>query len=394
VLPVLLAELGASDALVGFAQLIQTLGFTLPALLAAHYIHGRANHKSFLLTTCAIGRAGMLTLPPVILLLGRDAPGLALVWLYVVIAVFWLMDGGCAVSWFDIIAKTIPPRVRGRFFGVMQLASGVAAAVAGLIVKAILESPAIPFPTDFALLLGCWCVGLALSQLCLWLIREPAGFVDTESKPRFIDFVRQTGPLLRRHVQLRRLILARLLIDGATLAAPFYALFARRDLHVPASAIGTYLVWLSVGKIAAGPLWGWISDRFGPVVALRCVAGVVSLAPLIALSSGAGSSWVFPAVFLMRGAVQDGLWMVGSNAMLDAVGETERPLAVGVASMLLAPTALYGVLGGLLAERTTYSVVFACALSLAVMGLLCTLTLLKARSQNRSEVGSGDAGVD
>src|SRR5258708_18909117 len=55
VLPVLLSKLGASDWQIGLTRLIQTLGFTLPSLVAAHYIHGRANHRSFLLKVCLIG---------------------------------------------------------------------------------------------------------------------------------------------------------------------------------------------------------------------------------------------------------------------------------------------------------------------------------------------------
>src|SRR5207237_597220 len=45
VLPVLLAKVGAADWQIGLTRLIQTLGFTLPAVLAAHYIHGRATHR-------------------------------------------------------------------------------------------------------------------------------------------------------------------------------------------------------------------------------------------------------------------------------------------------------------------------------------------------------------
>src|SRR5229473_1413662 len=67
VLPVLLAKLGAQDWQIGFTRLVQTLGFTLPALLAAHRIHGRARHKSFMLTATSVGRIGLLTLPPVLL---------------------------------------------------------------------------------------------------------------------------------------------------------------------------------------------------------------------------------------------------------------------------------------------------------------------------------------
>src|SRR2546421_3912635 len=63
VLPVLMTRLGAADWQVGLMRLVQTLGITLPALFAAHYIHGMAYHKRFLFTTALIGRIGILALP-------------------------------------------------------------------------------------------------------------------------------------------------------------------------------------------------------------------------------------------------------------------------------------------------------------------------------------------
>src|SRR3712207_8550462 len=59
-----------------------------------------------LVTVCAIGRAGLLALLPILLLWGSSRPGWVLAAFFVVYALFWAMDGACQVSWLDIIAKT------------------------------------------------------------------------------------------------------------------------------------------------------------------------------------------------------------------------------------------------------------------------------------------------
>src|SRR5262249_7315967 len=120
VLPVLLSKLGAANWQIGLTRFIQTLGFTLPSLLGAHYIHGLANHKSYLLRVCAVARAAFLLLPIILIQSGERRPAVALAILLAVYSILWLGDGAGAVSWFDIVAKTIPLRVRGRFFGAMQ----------------------------------------------------------------------------------------------------------------------------------------------------------------------------------------------------------------------------------------------------------------------------------
>jgi hypothetical protein len=372
VLPVLLLRLHAGDPVVGFARFLQTLGFTLPALLGAHYIHGRRQHKPFLLATCAVGRLGLCTLPVVFYFAGQSAPAFALAWFLAVWGVFWLLDGASAVSWFDIIGKTIRPCVRGRFFGAMQAACGCAAILSGLAVRAVLQRYA--FPVNFATLAVGTCIGVLVSLGFLVALREPAGAaVDEEERPGLAEFYRRAGPLLRLNPRLRRLLAIRLLLDGGAMAAPFYILFAERDLRVGIQMVGVYAVVQSAGKVLGGPVWGWISDRAGPGAGLRAVALSVTAIPIIALAAAHGAPALLLLVFALIGAVQDGVWMVGSNALLDSVTDVERPLAVGVSSMFQAPGALFGLFAGVLASATSYLVVFGVASGLGGAALLLTL---------------------
>ncbi|MBM3492936.1 MAG: MFS transporter [Armatimonadetes bacterium] len=385
VYPVLLVKLGASDALIGVARFVQVLGFTLPALVAAHYIHGRATHKRFLLTTCAVARVGLFTVP-IALLYADSHPGPVLAWTMSVIALFWIMDGACAVSWFDIVAKAIPARVRGRFFGGMQLSAGLGAAGAGVIVAAVLHSSAWPFPHNFALLAGLWFLGAMGSQLGLSLLVEPPGRAEpTENRLTFGAYLRQSGPLLRRSPRLRRLIMTRVLLDGAGVAAPFYVLFAQRDLGVSLRMVGIYTVAQSIGRVAAGPLWGWLSDRVGTTTSVRAIALSVAVAPVAALTATNGSPWLMLVVFGLLGAVMDGTWMVMSTAILESCAEDERPLAVGVASVCQTPGALYGPIGGFMAGALGYRPVFAAACLFALSGLLVSFGIPPVGSERKPD---------
>jgi len=374
VLPILLSRLGAQDWQIGFARLVQTLGFTLPALLAAHRIHGRARHKSFMLTASGLGKVGILTLPPILMLYGENRPAFVIGWFLITYAVFWTMDGGCAVSWFDIMAKTIPARVRGRFFGVMQTLMGLLAIGAGYLVALILKN--MPFPRNFAVLAGLWCVGSTISQIVLFFVREPEGQVDRhDPRPSFGEYAKRALPMLRANRRISRLILARLLLEGAGMAAPFYVLFAQRDLGISLKTAGIYVMIQSAGKIVLGPLWGGISDRLGPAMGMRVLSGAVVCMPLLAILAARGGPWLMAPVFFLMGGVQDGVWMIFSNVLLESASDHERPFAVGVASMSLTPTCLYGLAGGIIAQSTSYPIVFVCALVFALAGFLASLRI-------------------
>lgn len=371
VYPVLLARLGASDALVGMSRLIQTLGVTLPALFAAHRIHGRVYHKGFLVGGSALARAGLFTLPFALLLFGKERPDLALAWVFGVTAVFWIFDGACLVSWLDIVGKIVPQRRRGRFFGAMQALAGLFAIGAGLIVHQILRSSSLAYPGNFALLAGLWFVAAMVSQIGIMMIVEPAGDrTNIEPRVGFLDYIRMLGPFLRRYPRVLRLILARLLLEAGSMATPFYVLYAQRDLGASLQAVGFYTVALNAGRVASGPFWGWLTDRFGTSTTIRTIGFSIVAAPMAALLCRGETLWAMFAVFVILGSVGDGLWMAISNALLESVEPKDRPFAVGVASVCQTPGALYGPMGGALAEIGGYRVVFGCAATVISVGVL------------------------
>lgn len=376
VVPLLLAKLGASDVVIGALRFVLVLGFTLPALVAAHRIHGRPTHKRFLLITASLSRVGLCTIPVVLLLAARERPALALWWTFGTISLFAIMDGACAVSWYDILAKTIPARMRGRFFGVMQTTAGLFAISAGVVVHWVLRSPRLPYPVNFALLGGLWFLAAMLSQAGLALIHEPPGpAVPSERRLGFLDYLKQTVPLLRSSARLRGLIVTRILLDGAGMAGPFYILYAQRDLGVSLQMAGVYTMAQNAGRVLTGPLWGWVSDRLGTHVAIRAIGLFVLLAPVLAFAAVPGRPELMLLVFFVLGAVGDGMWMVMSTALLESVAPDERPLAVGVASVCQTPSALYAPAGGLLSGLTSYRVVFVTGALFALFGLVLAMRI-------------------
>jgi predicted MFS family arabinose efflux permease len=190
------------------------------------------------------------------------------------------------------------------------------------------------------------------------------------------EYLAQAPGFLRAHPRLGQIIGIRALLAAATLALPFYTLFARERLGVSEAAAGIYLAAQKVGEIATGPLWGALSDRFGPALGLRAAAAGVVAAPLLGLAAGLGAPGIYPVVFFLLGGTGSGVWILANNALLEAVEDRDRPLAIGVASLCQAPTALYAVAGGLLLRAgLPYPALFALTALLTALGLLVACRL-------------------
>jgi MFS family permease len=369
VLPPLMARLGASNKLIGSTVLIQVIGFAIPGLLAAHYIHGRANHKRFMLLTGGLGRALIFSLPFALLLFAETNPSLALAWILGAIAAFWVLDGLCAVSWTDIVAKTILPHSRGFFFGVLQVLGGAAALTAAGVVYLVFKRGAIPFPQNYAILAGCWAIGGLGSFISLAAIREPAGVThDDEDKPTIVQFLKEGVVLFHRNKRVNTMIVARWLLGAGGLAGPFYVLYADRTLGVPAYVAAYYIVAHCIGRIAAGPLWGWVANRLGPSHAVRWVAFPLVAAPALALIAGPRTAWTLFLTFFMLGLTSDGIWTACQNTLYESVSDRERPLAVGAMTVALVPVAFYGIAGGALTDWVSSRAAFLLALVLCACG--------------------------
>jgi predicted MFS family arabinose efflux permease len=371
VLPVLLERLGASKGLIGFTVAVVAFGWTLTALVGSHAIHGKACHRPHLIFWNLVSRVWLLALPLSIAAFAVGQPQLAL-WVVVgSLMLFGFGKGFTISSWYDIIAKTIPPKIRGRFFGVQATAVGLSSLLGSSLVLAILRTDRLSFPDNFVLITILGCLSIGLSMAALFWIREPAGCATEPDAPKTSmgDYVRQVFPLLRQNQELARLVGVRLLFEAGALAVPFYAIYSNKVLDQPLQMLGVYALTRSLGRVLSGPLWGALNDRRGASFALRMVGLAAPMPPLFALLSGV-SPLLLIGTFALIGATEAGLHSSYNSKLLGSVDERTRPLALGVANIGLAPIALYGYLGGILLGVTSYGLVFALAATIAAAGFV------------------------
>ena len=384
VLPVLIQKLNGSEVMVGAMGAIQRAGWIVPQLIGASFVLHRTRKKPFIVIPCLISRTPFIGLALAFWFVPLGSHLQALLFLLIgVYALFFFADGLCGVPWHDIIARTIPPNLRGRFFGTANIVGGLFAVGAGAIVRRVLADPSLPFPHNYARLFVLLCVCMAMSMLFIMLIKEPPGKA-LEEPQSFLRIVRAIPGTLRRYPLLRRVIIAQNLLGFGALAIPFYAVYGHSRLGLPESMGGVF-IWASVaGSTSASVMWAYLNDRKGPLTVLRGIAAAALLPPIAAITiplllprfaPAANIDYAYCSVFFLNGIAMSGGWMGLTNYVFELAPDEIRPLFLGLASTLSAPVILMPMIGGLLLSFIAYHTLFAIALAGGVIGIFYVYTL-------------------
>ena len=374
VMPAFVRQLTDSAPVIGLVSTIFAGAWLLPQLAAAHYINDKPRKKPYLLAGTS-GRifVGMIALALWVGLARRPTAMIAL--FFICLGLFAASDGFASVCWFDLLARAIPLKRRGRLVGMAQFIIGVGGIGVGALVGIILGRCF--FPHNYALLFTLTSATLVPSVLALALMREPppAGS-DPEASVRA-----KSGwwRLLSDDSVFRRLMVCRMLIGMLGLASSFYVVHAADELHLPQSVIGSFVAAQTVARIITSVTLGWISERWGAWHVIRIGGAAAALGPLFALAvhlaGGGWLVWIYPLVYVTLGVVNNA-WMLGFfNYMLEIAPEGMRPTYIGLGNTIMGLLTLAPMAGGWLLEATSYTVLFGVSAVIAALGFLFSLGL-------------------
>ncbi len=375
VLPAFVRQLTDSAPVVGLISTLLNAAWLLPQLLVGHLIKDRPRKKPVMMA----GLSGRVLWGVVVaaLLLRLDRfPNAMLSLFFVCFALFAASDGVLIVAWFDILARAIPLKQRGRLIGTSQLLSGLGGIGTGALVGAILANQRLSFPSNYALIFAISAAGMLIpSALALGAVREPpAAPIPAEEAAR--------GPWLRRLAGDRAFIhitACRVLVGCVELAAPFYVGYAVDVLHLSPRAIGSFAVAEIAARMATGALLGQASARWGPRLVVRVAGAFALTGPLFALALHlSGNTWLaqfYPYVFVTLGVVGSSSILGFTNHLLEIAPNSSRPVYVGMFNTFSGVLALMPFLGGWILQSTSYPVLFGATAGVVGVGFLLTLGL-------------------
>ncbi len=395
VLSVFINQLSGSNVLVGFLQPLRLGGWFLPQLLLSGRVQAAPDKMPFYRLGAALRILSLFALALSVYLLRDPVVLLALTFLF--LGTFSLTGGLSGIAFMDVVAKTIPSRMRGSYFAWRMFLGGVLALVGSFIVRYVLGRPEeFAFPHNYALLFLLAATAIAISMIAFCFVKEPG---DGQAQPQagVVEQFRRARGLPAANPDYRYFLTTRILLMVAETASPFYILYASHAAGIPVSMAGTYLMVSTVANIASTYLWGRVSDRSGNRALLRSACGIGAGAPLLALAvmplvgaSGPAGTAVaavlFALMFVALGASRTAINLGGQAFLLDIAPAHDRPIYLGFTNTLVGVASVTNILGGYIIEAFDYRVLFALVF-LVYLGAFWAMT--KVREPREALGGAG-----
>lgn len=388
------SQLTASNLLIGLVAPLGQAGWYLPQLFISNRIQQMERKMPGYKTAALIRSLAWLLLVAGVWFI--EDPLLLLVGFFVLYTVARIASGLAGLSFFDVVAKTIPPGKRGSLFAWRQFLGGLLGLGAGWLVKMLLNSSTFPFPRGHAVLFGLYLVAMIPALGAFIAIREPAGAAMRDALT-LGEQLRRGARLLRTDPVYRRYMIARMALGLAEIALPFYAVYAKNHLGAPDGMVGVYVATRVGAQLLFNLPWGKISDRHGNRLVMRLLGLGYGLTALLALvlvilmnlSLLQVQSFWLPylalPLFFLNGAVWPARILTGSNFLLELAPEAERPLYLGLSNTLMGVVALISGLGGLVVDLLGFAGLFIVTLGLYLIGYLLATGLPEPREKTPAD---------
>ncbi len=361
-------RLTTSPILIGMIPSIHAMCWSLPQLFTAGQVARLRRFKTSVLLSTIHERIPFFGLAIVAWFWPVVGTQIALALTFLMLVWQGLGAGVTANPWQSMIAKIIPSRARGTFFGTQAAASSVMTslgAVAAGYLLAWLDSP-----TNFSLCFLITGAFMVVSFVFLAQTREPTDTlkeIPTTRRPFWHD----ARTILRKDSNFLWFLGSKSIFTVATMGFAFYIVYALERFNMDVVTAGWLTATLTISQTLANAGMGWLGDRWSHRNML--ILGAVTLALSSLLAWGATALWWFYPIFALEGLASVALWTTSMTMTVNFGNETERPMYIGLSNTLSAPTIILApLIGGWLAGGISYQATFMVS---AVVGIISVVML-------------------
>jgi len=382
VIAAFVARVGDSNKLVALVPVVAALAWALPGVILGSAIANRARLIALAVFSATLRALAMGLLAYV----GADRADGAAKRLLVTFFVLYGMVG-CAGGFATLVGQRLPGRtttdgVRGRLVRWQALAGAGASVLAALLVRRILvHGP--DFPRQYLYLFFIACIALLGVALLTVALVERGSRVPVVPRPPLAGL--RAGPALLRLPTYRRYLLFRVIALVATLAEPFYVVYALRTFAISADMIGVYAIAVIATRAVTMYLWRSIARITGTKLLLQLGALCRAFAAFIAIvlpvlydtepiaghvASDLSRARLFIAIFVLIGAAMGANAVAQSGFLFDILPPNAYADGVGFTNGVLALCSVALIAGGIIVDRNGFRALFIVAL---VLGLITVL---------------------
>ena len=355
VIPLFAATLTDSTLLIGLATSIHMVGWQLPQLLTANRVAKLRRYKPMVVFMTLHERLpffGLAIVAALVPVIGRE---FALVLTFAMLIWQGLGGGFTATAWQSMIAKIMPPNLRGTFYGTQSAFANLLSSGGAVLAGVILGERG--SPPEFTLCFFVAGLAMMLSLGFLAWTREAESNIVQVATQTQRDYWKELLRIVKQDDNFRWFIAARMLSQVAAVALSFYTIYAVRIYNMDDRTVGIMTGVLLLAQTVANPLLGWLGDRSSHRVMFALSSLVAMMSALLAIIVP-DASW-FYIVFALAGAANAGLWTITMALTAEFGTEVTRPYYIGLANTLVAPVTIFApIVGGWLADTSGFPATF------------------------------------
>jgi MFS family permease len=367
ILPVFISHLTSNPLWIGLLPALESFGWFLPQLFVAPFVERLPRQYPWVLVLGFIERVPFPLLGVAIWFFPHSANGDNLTALLIFFALFALqrIGGGLvAMPWQEMLARVIPARSRGRFFGTGLLVGGVLGVIGAIAAERVLVT--FEYPTNYAVLFFAAFGGVMISFGSLTFTREPRHPVKHTAQVT-LDYWKNLPGILRADRNFREFLISRALGYLGSMAGGFYAVAAVKQFGLGDNQAAIFAAILLGSSTLSNVVWGLVGDRWGHKRVLEGSSLLGAFALVVALL--APSVVAYYIVFALAGAANAGFVIGELSIVMEFTEPARRPTYIGLARSLLAPwIGIAPLLGGVVLESFGYVPLLVAALVFTVIG--------------------------
>jgi hypothetical protein len=345
-IPWLLSSVGAPGWAIAVLVPLRESGSMLPQLAIGSWVRQASRRKGFYVFGAVMQAAALVGVALSLTLLDGAPAGYATL---LSILVFSLARGFCSIASKDVLGKTVPKTRRGRVTGLASSFGGFGT----LLVVGFLYQLQASEKTYTGLVL----MGALLFLIAAFVysrIEEDPG--ANEGGANGIAHAISSLRLLIDDIPFRRFVIARALLVGTGLSAPFVVILANRSGN---SDLAFFLLAQGLASLLSGPFWGRYADISSRSVMMFCAiaAGLLGLMLVAAELFAPGvvhTKWFMPTCFFALMVVHDGVRLGRKTYLVDLGGASKRTDYVSVSNTIIGIVLLAA--GGLAAYAQTLGI--------------------------------------
>ncbi len=265
VVPMFLAQLGASSFILGLIPGGFILLVALPQLLSANLFRHSSKIKQL--------NIGLhFAMAPIAFLMGLafyyfEFVGHTGIMVYLTLWVIWSLGVGFLVPvWADFLASVTLKNRRGRFFGITFTVNAIMGMGGGYVLKEVLSMNSLSFPGNFGVAFFIMTAAILVGNtifIFIQVIHIPASPQEQIDK-----WWQRLRTIYTEDKNFRNYIFSRALAAATMMPLAFYGVDLQGRFDLPLSVAGTFTFSLVMGQALFNIVFGYIGDIYGRKIAI------------------------------------------------------------------------------------------------------------------------------